>query len=128
MGHNLTVSNCGLLVNPVFPWLGASPDRIAYDPEESSYGVEEIKCLHSLRNKKVEQLRPPVLKMIPSSSRDNATSTKMQVEVKGEDIELDQVTKSLGWHIAGEHPPSHVRPKHHRPTTEVQRSHPTRAS
>lgn len=56
MGHEVTVSNCGLLVNPAFPWLGASPDRIVYDPAESSYGVVEIKCPHSLRNKKVEQL------------------------------------------------------------------------
>ncbi|KAH9372268.1 hypothetical protein HPB48_003347 [Haemaphysalis longicornis] len=51
MGHNVTVSNCGLLVNPGFPWLGASPERIAYDPAESSYGVVEIKYPHSLRNK-----------------------------------------------------------------------------
>lgn len=27
----------------------------------------------------------------------------MQVEVEGEDIDPDQVTKSLGWRIAGEH-------------------------
>lgn len=56
MGHEVTVSNCGLLVNPAFPWLGASPDRIAYDPTESSYGVVEIKCPYSLRNKKLDEL------------------------------------------------------------------------
>lgn len=27
-----TVFNCGLVINPDFPWLGASPDRLAYDP------------------------------------------------------------------------------------------------
>ncbi|KAL1426020.1 hypothetical protein MTO96_003489 [Rhipicephalus appendiculatus] len=42
MGHNVTVSTCGLLLNPAFPWLGASPDRIVYDPLELSYGVVEI--------------------------------------------------------------------------------------
>lgn len=30
-------------------------------------------------------------------------SAKMYVEVEGEDIRPDQVTKSLGWRIAGEH-------------------------
>ncbi|KAH7941471.1 hypothetical protein HPB49_014186 [Dermacentor silvarum] len=37
LGHAPTVSTCGLLVNPAFPWLGASPNRIVYDPTEQSY-------------------------------------------------------------------------------------------
>ncbi|XP_064479844.1 uncharacterized protein LOC135393299 [Ornithodoros turicata] len=49
MGHNAVVSGCGLLVNPRFPWLGASPDRVICDPVEGSYGVVEIKCPYSLR-------------------------------------------------------------------------------
>lgn len=44
LGHAPILSTCGLLVNPAFPWLGASPDRIVYDPAEHSYGVVEIKC------------------------------------------------------------------------------------
>ncbi|XP_070391024.1 uncharacterized protein [Dermacentor albipictus] len=56
LGHAPTVSTCGLLVNPAFPWLGASPDRIAYDPTEQSYGVVEIKCPYSLRDHKASAL------------------------------------------------------------------------
>ncbi|KAL1479873.1 hypothetical protein MTO96_051521 [Rhipicephalus appendiculatus] len=56
MGHNVTVSTCGLLLNPAFPWLGASPDRIVYDPLELSYGVVEIKCPYSLRDTKGDDL------------------------------------------------------------------------
>ncbi|KAH9375822.1 hypothetical protein HPB48_009902 [Haemaphysalis longicornis] len=47
MGHHVTVSTCGLLVNPEFLWLGASPDRIVFDPTELGYGVLEIKCPYS---------------------------------------------------------------------------------
>lgn len=53
MGHDVVVCGCGLLVNPSFPWLGASPDRIVYDPVEGSYGVVEIKCPYSLRDHKL---------------------------------------------------------------------------
>ncbi|KAG0416489.1 hypothetical protein HPB47_006388, partial [Ixodes persulcatus] len=56
MGHDVTITSCGLLVNPAFPWLGASPDRIVYDPEEASYGVVEIKCPYSLRETKGAEL------------------------------------------------------------------------
>ncbi|KAL1468176.1 hypothetical protein MTO96_041654 [Rhipicephalus appendiculatus] len=47
-GHNVTLHHSGLAVNPAFPWLGASPDRFVYDPEELTYGVLEIKCPYSL--------------------------------------------------------------------------------
>ena len=34
------VFNCGLLVNPHFPWLGASSDRLVFDPNANpSTGV-----------------------------------------------------------------------------------------
>lgn len=55
LGHAPIVSSCGLLVNPAFPWLGASPDRIVYDPVEQSHGVE-IKCPYSLRDHKASAL------------------------------------------------------------------------
>ncbi|KAH9384466.1 hypothetical protein HPB48_026474 [Haemaphysalis longicornis] len=56
MGHDVTVLPCGLLVNPTFPWLGASPDRLVFDPAEGSYGVLEIKCPYTLRDKKGDEL------------------------------------------------------------------------
>ncbi|KAH7977801.1 hypothetical protein HPB49_003676 [Dermacentor silvarum] len=56
MGHDVTVVHCGLLVNPAFPWLGASPDRLVFDPAASSYGVLEIKCPYSLSENKGEEL------------------------------------------------------------------------
>ncbi|KAL1436274.1 hypothetical protein MTO96_049789 [Rhipicephalus appendiculatus] len=56
MGHDVTVVHCGLLVNPAFPWLGASPHRLVYDPAEGVYGVLEIKCPYSLREKKGDEL------------------------------------------------------------------------
>lgn len=56
LGHAPILSTCGLLVNPAFPWLGASPDRIVYDPAEHSYGVVEIKCPYSLRDHKASDL------------------------------------------------------------------------
>ncbi|KAH6933202.1 hypothetical protein HPB50_013442 [Hyalomma asiaticum] len=49
-GHNVSLRYCGLFVNPTCPWLGASPDRLIYDPEEASYGVLEVKCPYSLKD------------------------------------------------------------------------------
>lgn len=56
MGHDVTVLHCSLLVNPAFLWLGASPDRLVFDPAEGTYGVLEIKCPYTLHDKKVEEL------------------------------------------------------------------------
>lgn len=39
-----------------FPWLGASPDALVFDPAEGSYGVLETKCPYTLRDKKGEEL------------------------------------------------------------------------
>ncbi len=37
--------SCGLIVNPKWPWLGASPDAlIRDDSEEQVYGAVEVKC------------------------------------------------------------------------------------
>lgn len=42
------VFNCGLLINPNFPWLGTSPDRLVYDPNaKPSTGGLEVKCIES---------------------------------------------------------------------------------
>ena len=45
----LTVRACGLVVNPTFPWLGASPDGLVHDPLEASVGLLEIKCPYTYR-------------------------------------------------------------------------------
>ena len=52
--HNLTeeinqhvdlCTACGLVVNPKWPWLGASPDGLIYDNAEVSlYGAVEVNC------------------------------------------------------------------------------------
>ena len=40
--------SCGLVVNPKYSWLGASPDRLVYDPTSNPpYGGLEIKCIES---------------------------------------------------------------------------------
>ncbi|KAH7977930.1 hypothetical protein HPB49_003972 [Dermacentor silvarum] len=41
-GHNVTLQHCGLAVHPSCPWLGASPDRLTFHPEEGTYGVVEV--------------------------------------------------------------------------------------
>ncbi|KAH7970902.1 hypothetical protein HPB49_016631 [Dermacentor silvarum] len=43
--HNIETFHCGLIVDPTCPWLGASPDRVVWDPEEQSpHGIVEVKC------------------------------------------------------------------------------------
>lgn len=44
--HKLVnIRACGFVINPDAPFLGASPDRIVYDPSElNSFGLLEIKC------------------------------------------------------------------------------------
>ncbi len=48
-GHaGIQVFPCGLVVNPKYSWLGASPDRIVFDPTSNPpYGCLEIKCIES---------------------------------------------------------------------------------
>ncbi|KAL1436392.1 hypothetical protein MTO96_049752 [Rhipicephalus appendiculatus] len=56
-GHNVSVRHCRLFVDAMCAWLGASPDRLVYDPEESSYGVLEVKCPYSLKDSTPEVAR-----------------------------------------------------------------------
>ena len=44
-GQNKTMYKSGLVVNPAFCWLGASPDGIIYDPSigENPFGIFEAK-------------------------------------------------------------------------------------
>ena len=49
------VRTCGLVVNPSFPWLGASPDGLVKDPSEKSVGLLEIKCPFTHRFSTVEE-------------------------------------------------------------------------
>ena len=49
------VRTCGLVVNPSFPWLGASPDGLVKDPSEKSIGLLEIKCPFTHRFSTVEE-------------------------------------------------------------------------
>ncbi|KAG0418304.1 hypothetical protein HPB47_004943 [Ixodes persulcatus] len=49
LGHNVETSSCGLLVDPASPWLGASPDRLVFDPTEAvPHGVVEVKCPYTI--------------------------------------------------------------------------------
>ncbi|KAG0419451.1 hypothetical protein HPB47_004099, partial [Ixodes persulcatus] len=34
LGHSAAVGSCGIFVDPSTPWLGASLDKIAFDPVE----------------------------------------------------------------------------------------------
>ena len=46
---NFTVCDCGLVVNPSHPYLGASPDGKVFDPSSTSpFGLLEIKCPYTL--------------------------------------------------------------------------------
>ena len=53
---NFTVYNCGLVVNPSYPYLGASPDGKVFDPSSTSpFGLIEIKCPYTWRNNSIEE-------------------------------------------------------------------------
>ena len=48
---NFTVYDCGLVVNPSHPYLGASPDGKVFDPSSTSpFGLLEIKCPYTWCN------------------------------------------------------------------------------
>lgn len=49
---NYHVHDCGLVINPAFPFLGASPDGKVCD--DGNCGILEIKCPFSLRDKKLD--------------------------------------------------------------------------
>ncbi|CAN7998184.1 unnamed protein product, partial [Ixodes hexagonus] len=51
LGHDVQVFPCGILVRPECPWLGASPDRVVWDPTEATpHGVVEVKCPYTLKD------------------------------------------------------------------------------
>ena len=52
-GHpDLLVSQCGFIINPMYSYLGASPDGAVYDPSngDKPFGFLEIKCPYSVRH------------------------------------------------------------------------------
>ena len=49
MTKPLQVISCGLMINPKWPWLGASPDGLVIHGEKLSGGLE-IKCPYSKKN------------------------------------------------------------------------------
>ena len=56
MHKNFTVYDCGLVVNPSHPYLGASPDGKVFDPSSTSpFGLLEIKCPYTWRNNSMEE-------------------------------------------------------------------------
>ncbi|XP_077535926.1 uncharacterized protein LOC144148223 [Haemaphysalis longicornis] len=56
-GHDVEAFRCGLVVDPSCPWLGASPDRLIFDPSETPmHGLLEVKCPYSQKGKSVSQI------------------------------------------------------------------------
>lgn len=51
--QGLHVHNCGLCVNPEYPYLGASPVGIVCD--EGNCGIIEIKCPYTARDMSIEE-------------------------------------------------------------------------
>ena len=49
--------DAGFTENPLWPYLGASPDGKVYDPSEpeSPFGLLEIKCPYSLKDKTINE-------------------------------------------------------------------------
>lgn len=45
--------DCGLCVNPGYPYLGASPDSIVFD--EGNCGIIKIKCSFTVRDMGIEE-------------------------------------------------------------------------
>ena len=53
-GHpELLTTKSGFIINPSFPFLGASPDGAVYDPsnQDKPFGYVEVKCPYSARDK-----------------------------------------------------------------------------
>ena len=57
-GQNKTMYKSGLVVNPAFCWLGASPDGIIYDPSmgENPFGIFEAKCPFCGASKQITEI------------------------------------------------------------------------
>ena len=46
---DFVVKSSGLVINATWPWLAASPDAVAHDPQAGD-GVVEVKCAFVCRN------------------------------------------------------------------------------
>ena len=54
--HVNVCAQVGFIVNPVYPWLGASPDFFIRDlQEESQFGIREVKCPFAKRQMSLEE-------------------------------------------------------------------------
>lgn len=54
--HDVTIYECGLVVNPAYPYLGASPDgKILDNTAPEPFGLMEIKCPYKYRNSTPEE-------------------------------------------------------------------------
>ena len=77
--HGIKVFPCGLVVNPKYSWLGASPDRLVYDPtSDPPYGGLEIKCIES--GKGMTPLQTYQTKREPQSGKKNHFAWSKVVE------------------------------------------------
>ena len=72
---NLHVHDCGLVVNPEFPYLGGSPDGKVCDKGET--GIIEIKCPYSIRNHSVRK-----------ALADEKLSSNVCLEKAGDEVRL----------------------------------------
>ena len=87
MHENFTVYDCGLVVNPSHPYLGASPDGKVFDPSSTSpFGLLEIKCPYTWRNNSVEEacqdpnLPCAMINGVPRLKRDHKQGYYAQVQ------------------------------------------------
>lgn len=84
---NFTVYDCGLVVNPSHPYLGASPDGKVFDPSSPSpFGLLEIKCPYTWRNNSIEEAcQDPnfpcaIINGVPRLKRDHKQGYYAQVQ------------------------------------------------
>lgn len=54
-GKDILVADCGLVINPAWPWLACSPDGIIYNNEDNPVGAVEIKCPFSKKEMTIEE-------------------------------------------------------------------------
>ena len=79
------VLNCGLFINPQFPWLGASPDRLVYDPNATpSIGGLEGKCIESAQG--MTPMQAYQMKRMPKEGKKKSFCLK----TKNGSLQLDE--------------------------------------
>ena len=72
--HGKHVHDCGLCVNPKFPFLGATPDEKVCDSGEC--GILEIKCPYSARDMTIEEATRMCPKFCLRNAGDSLSWTK----------------------------------------------------